>query len=228
MTPTFSGLIQQGGAIIAADNNVSAGTHYKLFQWMRDKLQADLTAARGFATAQDLAEGNRRLDSREVQKAYEDGDDLIRKISKWLNSLDEDDNIPAQRAFYGLGPDLPKLFRHDEIETLLEKFVAAQTATGLNPDAKLSTTRLAKVNAVLDVSEDKSEGAGVGERSSITGDKLKAREALAQSIARVRYFLWATLPEMFKDPLLHNYGFVPRQESETQDEEPPTQPNPTP
>ena len=226
MPVSFGSLLQQGGMILTADGHVAAGSSFKLPQWIHDKLQADLTAAQGFSTAQDSAEGNRRLDSADVQKAYEDGDDLIRKISKWLNSLDEDDNIPAQRAFYGLGPDLPPTFRHEEIEKMLEKFVAAQSASGLNPDAKLSQTRLDKITAVLDVIEQKSEGAGLGDRAAITGDKVKAQDALEESITRVRYFLWATLPAMFKDPLLHNYGFVPRQESATQRAEPPTQPAP--
>lgn len=228
MPASFGALLRQGGAIIGADDNVAANKNYKLPVFLRTDLQTNLTAARGFATAQDLAEGTRRLDSADVQKAYEDGDEFIRKISKWLNSLDEDDNIPAQRAFYGLGPDLPTNFSHDHIEELLEKFVAAQENPNLNPDAKLSASRLAKVNAILDVLEVKSKGAGIGERSAITGDKLKARDALADSVSRVRFFLWATLPNSFKDPLLHNYGFVPRQESATQKEEPPTQPNPTP
>lgn len=227
MAQTFGSLVQQGGAILAADGNVAAGTNYKLPQWIHDKLQADLTAAQSFSNAQDSAEGNRRLDSAEVKQAYEDGDDLIRKISKWLNSLDEDDNIPAQRAFYGLGPDLPTTFRHEEIEKMLEKFVVAQSASGLNLDAKLSQSRLDKITAVLDIIEAKSEGAALGNRAAITGDKVKAQDALEESIARARYFLWATLPVMFKDPLLHNYGFVPRQENATQRQEPPTQtPNP--
>lgn len=210
MPASFGSLIQQGGAILSADNNLisTMPPPYKLPQWLRDKLQADLSAAQTFSGAQDSAEGN----------------DLIRKISKWLNSLDEDDNIPAQRAFYGLGPDLPTTFRHEEIEKMLEKFVAAQSAAGLNPDAKLSQTRLDKITAVLDVIETKSEGAGLGNRAAITGDKIKAQDALEESIARVRCFLWATFPAMFKDPLLHNYGFVPRQESATQRQEPPTQP----
>lgn len=224
MAQTFGSLIQQGGNILTADGTVAAGAHSKLPAWTHDKLQADVTAAQGFSSAQDSAEGSRRLDSAEVQKAYTDGDDLIRKISRWLNSLDEDDNIPAQRAFYGLGPDLPTNFRHDEIETKLETFVAAQTASGLNPDAKLSATRLAKVTAILDVLNVKTDGAGIGDRAAITGDKKKAQDALEESITRVRYFLWATLPEMFKDPILHNYGFVPRQESAVQRTQPPTQP----
>ena len=224
MAQTFGSLIQQAGAILAADGSVASAANIKLPLWIHDTLQADLSAANTFSSAQDSAEGNRRTDSRDVQAAYEQGDDLIRKISKWLNSLDEDDNIPAQRAFYGLGPALPTTFRHEEIEKMLEKFVTAQTAVGLNPDAVLSATRLNKVTAILDVIELKSEGAGLGDRSSITGDKSKAQDDLETAIARARYFLWATLPEMFKDPLLHNYGFVPRQESATQREEPPTAP----
>lgn len=223
MAQTFGSLIQQGGDILTADARVAADARHKLSDWLRQELQTQLDAAKTFSTAQDSAEGNRRTDSREVQKAYEAGDDMIRKVSKWLNSLDADDNIPAQRAFYGLGPNLPPTFRHEEIEKMLEKFVGAQTAVGINDDAKLSQTRLDKIVAMLDVIDAKSENAGVGDRANITGEKLKARDGLDEAISRVRYSLWSTLPEMFKDPLLHNYGFVPRQESATERAEPPLQ-----
>ena len=222
MTPTFGGLLQQGANILTADGAASATARYKLPAWLHDTLQINLDTARAHATAQAGAEGNRRTDSRQVQAAYEAGDDLIRKISRWLNSLDADDNIPAQRNFYGLGPDLPSTFRHEEIEKLLGTFVTAQSQSGLNPDAQMSAARLAKVSAVLAVIGDKSAGASIGARADISSDKRAAQDALEETIARVRYFLWCAMPQMFKDPLLHSYGFVPRQESATQRDTPPT------
>lgn len=222
MAETFGGSVFQAARILTADANVDAGARYKLPVWLRDEVQTSAVAAGNLNSAQGLTEGSRREDSIEVITAYEQGEVLIRNVSKMLNSLDARAQVPAMRAFYGLGPKLPINFRHEKIVEQLTDFQTAQNAP-LVPEARLSAERLALIAGVLNTISTQSEGANIGGRSEITGDKREATDALNEAIDRVHYFLYSSLPKMFKDPLLHLYGFVPRQERESERDESPTQ-----
>ncbi len=222
MTITTSGLLSQSKKIQDADDLVAPTSRTKLPAWLRAELDSGRQNLIALSGEQVAAEGARRTDSTAVIAAFEEGEKLIRSTSTYLNALEPSAARPAQRAFYGLGPKLPVSFRHSDIDDYLLGFQKAQTLEGVIADAKLRPGTLERIAAVLGVLDAQSEGAQIGDRADLSGDKKIAADALEESISRVRYALWMSLPGMFKDPLLHNYGFVPRQESETERSAAPT------
>lgn len=222
---TFDELLEQGETILAADALVDASAPYKLPVWLRSQVSEAVSQAGARQDERGLAEGARRAASTEVKAAYSDGEKLLREFNRFVNNIndiqDEPIDVPSLRDSYGLGRVLTSDLTHAFVKSTLERIV--RVAPSIEPAvARPRASVLARMEAILAVLNAQGVSAGVGARAAITIDKETARLALEAAVSRVRFVLWGTLPLMFKDPLLHNYGFVPRQESETQRETPPT------
>lgn len=227
---TFDDLLEQGEEILSADALVGAGEDYKLPAFLRAAVSEAVLLAGGRHDAQGLAEGARRAASTQVKEAYENGDKLIREFNRFVNALndnnDEPVDTPAIREDYGLGRVLPISLSHAYIKSTLATI--QRVASDVEPQfARPRASVLARISEILATLNAESVAAGVGNRASITSGKIAATDALEAAISRVRFYLWAMLPGMFKDPLLHNYGFVPRQESEAERAVAPTVAAPT-
>ena len=222
---TFDDLLEQGEDILAADALVGAMENYKLPAFLRAIVSDAVTLAGGKQDAQGLAEGTRRAASTQVQDAYESGNKLIREFNRFISNLndnnDEQIDTPAMRDNYGLGRVLPADLSHAYIKTTLARI--QRVAPDVTPSfARPRASVLARIGEILAILNTEGVKASVGNRASVTTDKKAATDALEAAVSRVRFYLWATLPLMFKDALLHNYGFVPRQESAAEVEKAPT------
>ena len=221
----FDDLLEQGEDILAADGLVDATAHYKLPAWLREQVSAAVTLAGAGHDAQGLAEGARRAASTDVKAAYEDGEKLIREFNRFINNLNDSQDVPvdvaALRAAYELGRVVKVDMTHAYVKSTLGSI--ARVAPDVEPSvARPRASVLTRIAAITEVLNTQGVSAGVGDRSSLTGNKNVAQDALEEAVSRTRFFLWGTLPGMFKDPLLHNYGFVPRQEPESEAEKAPT------
>lgn len=222
---TFDDLLEQGNDILAADAIVAANANYKLSAWMRGQVSAAISLAGVQQDAQGLAEGTRRAASSQVKTAYLDAQKLIREFNRFINNYNDNNDqkidTAAARADYGLGRILTDDLTQPFVKSTLERIarVAAGTPAPVVVPRASVLARIAEITSVIGT---QGVSAGVGNRAEVTGEKDAAQAALEMAVSRVRFFLWSTLPGMFRDPLLHNYGFVPRQESETEREKPPT------
>ena len=222
---TYDELLEQGNDILAADALVDAGANYKLPAWMNAALTSIVSEAGVRQDEKGLAEGTRRAASDKVKAAYVEGQQLLREFNRFVNNINDNQDvvvdIPAARDAYGLGRVLSSDLTHPKVKEMLQRI--GRVGPTFEPAAvRPRASVLARVEAILGTIETHGTSAGIGNRASLTGDKDAAQKSLEALIARVRYFLWSGLPEMFKDPLLHNYGFVPRQESETERAQAPT------
>lgn len=214
---TFNDLIQQGDQILAADNATPEESRHKLTPYLRRELEQALQGARVASNLQGLEEGRRREASDEFKAAFAEGGEIIRSVNRFVNSLNDTLETPvdiaAIRQMYGLGRVLSNNFTKGFIRETLQTF-KANSPVILPPEARLRPSVLARIDAVLALIAEKEVASTTSGRQNVTDQKEDFQKLLEEAVARVRYYLWAMLPQLMYDPHLHQYGFVPRQERE--------------
>ncbi len=187
-----------------------ADTRRRLPEWIRTPLVVAIDVLETGMQAQGTTEGVRTGSSGLVQKAYADGETLVRDVNRYLKGLPRSAGRDAALAHYDLSAGLDGNLTHARTEALLRGFVALGVARATPAAIHLRPEDVRAAAALLATLDAHKPTATVGIRASATGAKNEALDAAEDVRSRAYHYLCAALPEKTFDPLLAAYGFDPR------------------
>lgn len=197
--------------ILAGDAAAPVGSRRKFLPAFRAEIQAAYDGLSALNSAIPVTEGGRRAASIRYQEALEKGREWVRSVHKRIGGLPPTvEKAPVFAAYGFVAGKVGRLDDPDVKNKLMAFPVASASQSG---EAKLPADWLAACAALVQTIEDNESAAGIGTRS----DKVKERQRLVETaddlISRVSGFLTYALPLRDFDPLMHDYGFTPRQKA---------------
>ena len=212
-SPSADALIAQLNQILAADQTAPGTERRKFPAAFRAEVQTALTNLQDAQQAIPLSESDRRAASDALKAARQAGPEWVRTVHARIHALPPDvDKAPILAAYgFQADGDIGRL-DHERVLALLALFpVVSARLSAATPAAQIPADQLAALTDVRAQILANIPRAEVGDRAGRTRVRDDARVIADDLISRVLGYLIWSLPQRDRDPLMHVYGFVPRQ-----------------
>ncbi len=203
-------VIAQLRQCLAADDNVPAEAERKLQPAFRARGESMLNRLVSAQQAISASASEREQAVAALQSAQSQAREWIRAVFSRLKGLPPGVNKSAVLTAYGFtGGKLGKL-DDDRVMALLS-FSGMASAGQDNPDAQLPADWLATIADLKTQIETQAPLTAIGSRADRVRLRNEARAEVDDWLSRILAWLIYVLPLRDRDPLLHDYGFTPRQ-----------------
>lgn len=216
----ISEVTQQLEQCLEADSQVVTGKRWKFTGEFREEVQNlhdDLVQANEDIP---ISEGNRRTASDQLKQDYPLAEQYIRAVyNRTKGALLSGNTLPLLVA-YGFEKGILGEFDQSRSRTMLGQIIATNADFAdedhplYNPDAVLPEAWITEITSLKKRIGDNTLLASIGSRSELVALRKKKLLEANDIISRIWHYLVYGLPKRDQDPLLHNYKFPTRKESE--------------
>ncbi len=211
-TPPAEAMIGQLTQLLAADREAPPTERRKFPAPFRTELETALANLQDAQQAIPISESERRTASDALKEARQTAPDWVRMVHARIHALPPTvDKAPVLAAYgFQADGDIGRL-DHERVLALLALFPVVSARLSAAPDTQIPPDQLAAIADIRARILANVPRAEVGDRAARTRTRDDARLVADDLISRVLGYLIWSLPGRDRDPLMHNYGFVPRQ-----------------